>query len=108
MENLEIEIQGTETFLKDLDEIKSLDLLKYNSVNETFNKIQNKFVEIIDEDASTHVKKETENQRRNHESLKVSSSLLKLRYVLQQKKQDHFRVSDLSLTGAKSDANHQE
>lgn len=52
MENLEIEIQGTETFLKDLDDIKSLDLLKYNSVNETFNKLQNKFIEIIDEDAS--------------------------------------------------------
>lgn len=57
---------------------------------------------------TTHVQKETESQRRNHESLKVSSSLLKLRYVLQQKKQDHFRVNDTSLTGAKSDANHQE
>ena len=40
-----------ETFLKDLDEIKTPDLLKHNSVDELFNKLQNKFVEIVDKNA---------------------------------------------------------
>ena len=39
------------TLLKDLDEIKSLDLLKHNSVDEMFNQFQNKFVEIVDKNA---------------------------------------------------------
>ena len=40
-----------ETFLKDLDEIKSPDLLKHNGVDEVFNEFQNKFVEIVDKNA---------------------------------------------------------
>ena len=40
-----------ETFLKDLDEIKTSDLLKHNSVDELFNEFQNKFVEIVDKNA---------------------------------------------------------
>ena len=40
-----------ETFLKNLEEIKSLDLLKHNSVDEMFNEFQNEFVEIVDKNA---------------------------------------------------------
>ena len=40
-----------ETFSKDLDERKSLDLLKRNSVDEMFKEFQNKFVEIADKNA---------------------------------------------------------
>ena len=40
-----------ETFLKDLDEIKTPDLLKHNSVDELFNEFQNEFVEIVDKNA---------------------------------------------------------
>ena len=40
-----------DTFLKDLDEIKTSDLLKHNSVDELFNKFQNKFLEIVDKNA---------------------------------------------------------
>ena len=40
-----------ETFLKDLDEIKTPDLLKHNSVDELSNEFQNKFVEIVDKNA---------------------------------------------------------
>ena len=40
-----------ETFLKDLDEIKTPDLLKHNSVDEMINEFQNKFVEIVDKNA---------------------------------------------------------
>ena len=40
-----------ETFLKDLDEIKTPDLLKQNSVDELLNEFQNKFVEIVDKNA---------------------------------------------------------
>ena len=36
-----------ETFLKDLVEIKTPDLLKRNNVDEMFNEFQNKFVEIV-------------------------------------------------------------
>ena len=40
-----------ETFSKDLDERKSLDLLKRNSVDEMFKEFQNKCVEIADKNA---------------------------------------------------------
>ena len=40
-----------ETFLKDLDEIKTPDLLKHNSVDEMFNEFQNEFEEIVDKSA---------------------------------------------------------
>ena len=40
-----------ETFLKDLDEIKTPDLLKHNSADELFNEFQNKFVERVAKNA---------------------------------------------------------
>ena len=40
-----------ETFSKDLDERKSLDLLKRNSVDEMFKEFQNKFVVLADKNA---------------------------------------------------------
>ena len=40
-----------ETFSKDLDERKSLHLLKGNSVDEMFKEFENKFVEIADKNA---------------------------------------------------------
>ena len=40
-----------ETFSKDLDERKSLDLVKRNSVDEMFKEFENKFVEIADKNA---------------------------------------------------------
>ena len=54
--NKKVKIRDTknickETFLKDLDEIKTPDLLKHNSVDEMFNEFQNKFVEIVDKNA---------------------------------------------------------
>ena len=69
-----------ETFSKDLDERKSLDLLKRNSVDEMFKEFQNKFVEIADKNAPKKTLSKLEkNWRRNRESLKASSSVLKER-----------------------------
>ena len=40
-----------EKYLQDLEEIKNLDLMKYENVNDMYNAFHNKYIEIIDKNA---------------------------------------------------------
>ena len=102
---LKLEIFYKETFLKDLDEIKILDLLKHGSVYEMFNEFQNKFVEIVVKNAP--YKTLSKRERKLKEKPWITKSILqsikiKNKYYSNYiKKQPYSGTNDINFIGAK-------